>query len=567
MNQLAIEHIDFKGLPSYDSYTKRYVYDDHGNIQRVEEYPLGTIDFTNTTPIKVIDYGYNQSWQDQLASYGITEDGVTTTINITYDGQGNPISITHFKYDGIVYDRALLDWDGRQLARISIIDDGLVVTTITYKYNDQGYRISKSITNYSYTLQEVEIYNDGDIQGTDIVPDTANLFDTYEEVTVYISAFGWHTFSDYGDLYIEDYDFLGDLFIEVFPEGIYIYAPYGVWKVIGSVPVVTSSTTTTTHYSLSNGLVIYETDGTYAIYYTYDYDGTLISFNYDNNINDAIEGKEYFYIKNQQGDITALVNSQGIIQVEYRYDAWGNIIYINTPSGSTLDPSINPYTYRGYRYDSETGLYYCNSRYYNPEWGRWLNADSVNYLDPGSTNGLNLYAYCGNNPVMGYDPNGTFFITIGVLLVIAKVVATIVVIAAVAATVHDVYQLESGEVNATPTDSREDEDSFNDNVQIINSRKILTPWIQFGYSFYLNHINENTKNVIRGSSFGVQYEWQLHNVAYYLGIGNKTSAESVDIGKTIFADSHDDIMGYGMKLSYVLYNPVCFICDLITNGG
>jgi RHS repeat-associated protein len=216
----------------------------------------------------------------------------------------------------------------------------------------------------------------------------------------------WHTFTDYGDLYIEDYDFLGDLFIEVFPEGVYIYAPYGVWKVTGSVPVVTSSTTTTTHYSLSNDKVIYETDGTYEIYYTYDYDGTLISFNYDNNINDAIVGNEYFYIKNQQGDITALVNSQGIIQVEYRYDAWGNIIYINTPSGSTLDPSINPYTYRGYRYDGEIGFYYCNSRYYNPEWGRWLNADSVNYLDPSSTNGFNLYAYCGNNPVIKSDVDG-----------------------------------------------------------------------------------------------------------------------------------------------------------------
>ncbi|MDD3191582.1 MAG: RHS repeat-associated core domain-containing protein, partial [Bacilli bacterium] len=133
---------------------------------------------------------------------------------------------------------------------------------------------------------------------------------------------------------------------------------------------------------------------------------TLISFHYDNNINDAADGEEYFYIKNQQGDITAIVNNIGVVQVEYRYDGWGNILSVDTPSGSTLDPSINVYTYRGYRYDYETSLYYCNSRYYNPEWGRWLNADDVSYLDPSSVNGLNLYAYCNNNPVMYYDPDG-----------------------------------------------------------------------------------------------------------------------------------------------------------------
>ena len=66
----------------------------------------------------------------------------------------------------------------------------------------------------------------------------------------------------------------------------------------------------------------------------------------------------------------------------------------------------NPIRYRGYYYDLETGLYYLNSRYYDPETGRFLNQDLISYLDPETVNGLNLYAYCGNDPVNYVDPDG-----------------------------------------------------------------------------------------------------------------------------------------------------------------
>ena len=68
--------------------------------------------------------------------------------------------------------------------------------------------------------------------------------------------------------------------------------------------------------------------------------------------------------------------------------------------------NLNPFRYRGYYYDNETGYYYLNSRYYDPETGRFINADDISYLDPETINGLNLYAYCGNNPVMRVDENG-----------------------------------------------------------------------------------------------------------------------------------------------------------------
>ena len=91
---------------------------------------------------------------------------------------------------------------------------------------------------------------------------------------------------------------------------------------------------------------------------------------------------------------------------------------------------MNPYRYRGYYYDTETGLYYLKSRYYDPEVGRFINADDISYIDPETINGLNLYAYCGNNPVMYTDPNGTvkwWQWLLGLLGVVLSVVIGVVV--------------------------------------------------------------------------------------------------------------------------------------------
>ena len=114
-------------------------------------------------------------------------------------------------------------------------------------------------------------------------------------------------------------------------------------------------------------------------------------------------GQKYYYRKNLQGDIVAILDECGCTRGTYEYDAWGKIIW---QGGSEL-LTINPFRYRGYYYDEETGLYYLNSRYYDPETGRFISPDSLDYLEPETCNGLNLYAYCGNNPVMGYDPEGT----------------------------------------------------------------------------------------------------------------------------------------------------------------
>ena len=115
----------------------------------------------------------------------------------------------------------------------------------------------------------------------------------------------------------------------------------------------------------------------------------------------------YVYRKDGQGNIAALIDSSGNVVVEYKYDAWGDHVIVLSDSSNENLAKANPFRYRGYYYDEETGLYYLKSRYYDPETGRFLNADDISYLDPETINGLNLYAYCGNNPVMRTDANGT----------------------------------------------------------------------------------------------------------------------------------------------------------------
>ena len=140
--------------------------------------------------------------------------------------------------------------------------------------------------------------------------------------------------------------------------------------------------------------------------FLYDSNGLLYGFIHNKNT-------KYYYIRDIMQNILGIIDTNGSLVVKYNYNAYGNVS-INDDGTYTLNSFIanrNPFRYKGYYYDNESGMYYCKSRYYVPKWCRWLNADSISYLDPESIGGLNLYCYCYNDPVMYSDGSGHFAIS------------------------------------------------------------------------------------------------------------------------------------------------------------
>ena len=156
-----------------------------------------------------------------------------------------------------------------------------------------------------------------------------------------------------------------------------------------------TSGNTTTEYTYVGEKLVSMKSGETVMNFAYGADGSPYGFTYN--------GTSYFYLLNLQGDIIGIHDASGNVVARYNYDAWGKLI--STTATNSAVALSNPLRYRGYVYDTETGLYYLQSRYYDPETCRFINADSLlvagDYLQ-----GTNMFAYCLNNPVMYSDPTG-----------------------------------------------------------------------------------------------------------------------------------------------------------------
>ena len=198
------------------------------------------------------------------------------------------------------------------------------------------------------------------------------------------------------NLYFDTPDAEG-IFFEYNADGIRIEKTYA--ERAGEVPVYTDVYTVDGSKILSEQRTDEETGNVIrTIYYVYDANGQPVGMKYN--------GVQYWYQKNMQGDVVRILNASGAEVVSYAYDAWGKVLSVSGSLSSTVG-AANPFRYRGYYYDTETGWYYLNTRYYDPNVGRFLSPDTILGANGGLL-GYNLYAYCNNNPVMFADPSGNF---------------------------------------------------------------------------------------------------------------------------------------------------------------
>ncbi len=319
---------------------------------------------------------------DRVYRQTITASGYSPVYQYTYHTGGNLASFS----DGT--NQATYSYDSaNQLTRENNPAAG---KTWVWTYDNAGNILSR--TEYAYTTGNL-----GTVLGTD----------TY----TYGDANWRDLLTKYNGKTIT-YDGVGN----PLSDGTWTYA----WNRGRQLASMTNGSTTWTYSYNADGLRYKKTNGTTT--YTYYYNGSLLRYVDINGtklyfVLDAsgqpIEVSYrpaggtvafYYYVHNIMGDVTAILDTSGNPVVQYTYDAWGNILSISGSMASTLGVQ-NPFRYRGYVYDQETGLYYLQSRYYNPEWGRFLNADVFVSTGQGLL-GNNMFAYCNNNPVNRYDPAG-----------------------------------------------------------------------------------------------------------------------------------------------------------------
>lgn len=160
----------------------------------------------------------------------------------------------------------------------------------------------------------------------------------------------------------------------------------------------TATNSGTTKYTLHGKNIVHLVNGTQKLHFYYDTQNkpALVLFN----------SVPYYYLYNLQGDVVALVDGSGTKVVEYYYDAWGKLLSKAGTLAGTLG-TLNPFRYRGYVYDEETGLYYLNARYYNCCWARFISCDElISYT--GERGVSNIYSYCNGNPISFSDSTGYF---------------------------------------------------------------------------------------------------------------------------------------------------------------
>ena len=341
----------------------------------------------------------NGSKSEYLGSY---RNGSDAAYVYSYDNNGNITSIVHGS------DRITYVYDGlNQLVRVN---DSAANTTTTYTYDLGGNILSKSEYDYTTGTLPSKARNtytySYDSEWKDLLVSYNGEDITYDEIGNPLAYRGYGMTWNGRQLH-NMHKAEQDLTFAYDENGMRVGK--SVITIVGGNKGRLDETTYTYAGSQLMSEIRRNTNGTTsaALLYSYDADSTLVSVNYN--------GTEYYYLRNGQNDVVGLVDGSGDTVVEYRYDAWGKLLSTTGSLASTLGED-NPIRYRGYYYDNETGLYYLQSRYYDPDTGRFINADDVAFLGAtGTALSCNLFAYCENDPVNCSDPMGNWKIPLSAL--------------------------------------------------------------------------------------------------------------------------------------------------------
>lgn len=350
----------------------RFEYDALGRVTRKElldgERPL--VDES----IEYLRYGKNSL--DLVKEHDVRiGDAISDTTEYEYDVSGNITSIKRDEYE------TRYQYD--ELGRLVREDNPVLDKTVVYKYDAGGNILLKK--EYKYSLED-RLYSPTITSYTYASKGNKDQLINFNGEKISYDVMGRPTtIGDHKLAWNKKGKLIG------YDDIAYTYGLNGIRtsKTVDGVK---------TTYSILNNKILAERSDGMEIIYRYSSD-KLIGF--------AFNGVEYIYERNIQGDVLRIYRKDDLnLAAEYHYDAYGNHVVVNHTEEKIGD--INPFRYRGYYFDSETGWYYLNTRYYSSAMGRFISPDELSILDETKSqiNGLNLYMYCGDNPVMNVDPSG-----------------------------------------------------------------------------------------------------------------------------------------------------------------
>ena len=350
-----------------------------------------TIDKLNRTTFSAVKLGskpFTSEYHFAAGGYGtgsvtnlvssITQPGCNCGYG--YDDNGNIASATlNGKWTGYTYDAL------GQLVQVNDHSDprsGENGTTWKYTYDLGGNILKKERFAYADTTNPLETvtYEYGDANWRDKLTAVNGSTIRYDAIGNPLSDGTW-TYTWQNGRQLQKMQKSG-----VTAEFVYNADELRVQKTVNGVA---------TKYTLHGKNIVHMTSGTDELHFFYDAQNRPAVVVYN--------GTAYAYVKSLQGDVIALLDGTGNVVVSYVYDAWGAPIGKSGSMAETLG-SVQPFRYRGYVFDEETGLYYLRSRYYNPGWGRFVNADVL--IGAGKLLSHNFFAYCANAPVSFSDKHG-----------------------------------------------------------------------------------------------------------------------------------------------------------------